>query len=233
MLKKILLVEDSKEVIPMIKQALGSAMELEWSQSIREAQDKLDTSSYSLILLDIELPDGNGIDLCTKIHAASPSTPVFFLTAHDNLSEKVLGFSAGADDYITKPFEPLELKARIEAKLSKIELLNDSLTNLKWKELEIYRKKQEVRVLDRDQYKPIELTALEYKILTYFAEKPGDVLDRDQILNDIWGKNIYVYPRSVDTHVSKLRRKLGPVAHVIESVHGVGYKFVPTFLNVQ
>jgi len=227
-MKKILLVEDSKEVYPMVKLAIGNISEIDWAQSVKEAQDKLDHNAYSLILLDINLPDGNGIELCSQIQASDPHTPIFFLSANQDLSQKVLGFSAGADDYITKPFQPLELKARIEAKLAKISSINESLLNLKWKELEIIRNRQEVKVLSGETYKPIELTALEYKILTYFAENPGDIFPRDKILNDIWGENVYVYSRSVDTHVSKLRKKLADVSHIIESVHGVGYKFVPT-----
>jgi len=227
-MKKVLLVEDSKEIFPMVKQALGQIAELTWVQTIKEAQETLEVDSYSLILLDINLPDGNGIDLCSQIHAVSPATPIFFLSASDKLSEKVLGFSAGADDYITKPFEPLELKARVESKFLKMDALNNSLMNLKWKELEIIRNKQEVKVLEDGELIPIDLTALEYKILTYFADKPDNVFPRDQILNDIWGKNVYVYPRSVDTHVSKLRKKLGSASEAIQSVHGVGYKFSPT-----
>lgn len=227
-MKKILFVDDSKEILPLVKQAIGQIADVTWAETIGAAREILDEQAFQLILLDIELPDGNGIELCSQVHASSPTTPIFILSSHNNLSEKVLGFSAGADDYITKPFEPLELKARIEAKLVKLEAINNSLANLKWKELEILRNMQEVKILDNAEMKKIDLTALEYKILTYFAERPGEVFPRDQILNDIWGENVYVYPRSVDTHVSKLRKKLGPVANVIESVHGVGYKFIPT-----
>jgi DNA-binding response OmpR family regulator len=226
--RKILLVEDSKEIFPMVKQSIGAVADLEWVKTIEEAKQKLEEFSFNLIILDINLPDGSGIDLCAQIRASSPSTPIFMLSSNTQLSEKVMGFSAGADDYITKPFETLELKARIEATFRKQESLNESLNNLKWKELEILRNRQEVKVLENDEYISIDLTSLEYKILTYFAEKPEHVFARDKILNDIWGQNVYVYPRSVDTHVSKLRKKLRNASEVIESVHGVGYKFCPT-----
>ncbi len=230
-MKKILLVEDSKEIFPMVNQALATISELTWAKSINEAKECLESTKFELILLDINLPDGSGIDLCYKIQSSDPSTPIFFLTANKDLSQKVLGFSAGADDYITKPFEPLELKVRVESKLKKIDQLNESLLNLKWKEIEIAQSKQEVSINSNDNtYEKIELTALEYKILTYLAEKPQHVFPRDQMLNDIWGENVYVYSRSVDTHVSKLRKKLKHVSHIIESVHGVGYKFIPTEL---
>jgi len=224
---KILLVEDSKEIFTIVEQALGAIAKVDWVASAQEASHAFH-AKYDLILLDVELPDGNGIELCTQIQRISPRTPVFILTSHNNLSEKVLGFSAGADDYITKPFAPLELKARVEARLRKVELTYKASNLLKWKELEINKNRQEVSVFTDSSTEKIDLTALEFKLLTYFAERPEDVIHRDQILNDIWGENIHIYSRSVDTHVSKLRKKLGPASHIIESVHGSGYKFCPT-----
>jgi two-component system phosphate regulon response regulator PhoB len=228
---KVLLVEDSKEIHRMVNQALGAAFSLDWAETLTDADSKLKKNSYDLVLLDIELPDGNGVEFCSNIQSMAPELPIFFLTSHDNLSEKVLGFSAGADDYITKPFNPLELKARIEAKLRKIDILKKSVDSLKWKEIEINKSSQEVQVSNNGQFESIELTALEFKLLTYFATQPETVIPRDKILDDIWGKDVHVYSRSVDTHVSKLRKKLGPASHIIESVHGSGYKFAPTILS--
>lgn len=225
---KVLLVEDSKEIYQMVNQAIGNIVELSWSETVSDATKVMGQTSFSLVLLDVELPDGNGIDLCSKIQASNPSLPIFFLTAHAELSEKVLGFSAGADDYITKPFAPLELRARLESRLRKLDLTKQNSDRLKWKEIEINKSRQEVLINENGAFHKIDLTALEFKILLYFAAKPGDVILRDQILNDIWGEDIHVYHRSVDTHVSKLRKKLGTVASVIESVHGAGYKFCPT-----
>ncbi|MBD64887.1 MAG: DNA-binding response regulator [Halobacteriovoraceae bacterium] len=225
----ILLVEDSKEIHRMVTQALsGPLTDVDWADTVNAAEAKILKNQYDLVLLDIELPDGNGLEFCSQIQSQKPDLSIFFLTSHDNLSEKVLGFSAGADDYITKPFNPLELKARVEAKLKKIEVLKKSADKMRWKELEINKASQQVKVLTDGELKPIDLTALEFKLLTYFANRPGDVIDRDSMLNDIWGEDIHVYSRSVDTHVSKLRKKLGPVAHIIESVHGAGYKFKPS-----
>lgn len=225
----ILLVEDTKEIFRMVEQALaGPLIQLDWSESVASAEEALKSQSYDLILLDIELPDGSGIDLCSKIQAEKPELPIFFLTSHSDLSEKVLGFSAGADDYITKPFNPLELKARVEAKLKKLAALKSQADFLKWKEIEIDKSSQEVTISFDGNSESVELTALEFKLLTYLASRKGDVIERESMLNDIWGKDVHVYSRSVDTHVSKLRKKLGPVSHIIESVHGAGYKFSPT-----
>lgn len=226
-MQKILLVEDSKEIYQMVTQAVGQLVELTWAPTVTEAKKCLQTQSFSLVLLDVELPDGNGIDFCAELQSAHPELVVFILTSHTDLSEKVLGFSAGAEDYITKPFAPLELRARLEAKLRKLTVTKQTADHLRWKELEIYKSRQEVSVWNENRFQKVSLTSLEFKLLMYFAARPGEVIPRDQILNDIWGEDIHVYHRSVDTHVSKLRKKLGPVSHVITSVHGAGYKFSP------
>ena len=225
---KILLVEDSKEVHRMVERALGSIYQLLWAQSIDEAKSKLQESDFKLVLLDIGLPDGDGLELCQYIVEQSPDLPIFLLTGKDGLSEKVLGFSAGADDYITKPFDSLELKARVEARIKKNQILKGNSDKLAWNELQIDKSRQEVAVNLEGEWKSIELTALEFKILMYFAQQPGVVVERDKILDEIWGKDVHIYARSVDTHVSKLRRKMEAQSSVIESVHGVGYKFNPT-----
>ncbi len=227
-MKKILLVEDSKETFKLVEIALQSIAELDWAESLAQGREKIAKGSYDLYLLDMELPDGNGVALCSEIQMKTSEAPIFFLTSHSDLSEKVLSFSAGADDYITKPFEPLELKARVESRFRKIEALKDQQSHLRWKELEIETLTQEVKVFNGQAWQPIDLTALEFKLLMYFATRANHVIHRDKILDDIWGRDVHVYPRSVDTHVSKLRKKLGPVSGLIDSIHGAGYKFIPT-----
>lgn len=230
-MNKLLLIEDSKEIYNMVQVSVASInVELTWVKSIKEAEKSIHDNQFDLILLDINLPDGNGIQLCQKLMVESPEVPIFILTSMDNISDKVLGFSAGADDYITKPFNTLELQARIEGKLRKNDLLKTTHNQLEWKEVKINLLTQEVQVYSNNQFVDCDLTALEFKILSYFAHKPFEVIDRDSILNDIWGEDIHVYARSVDTHVSKLRKKLLDSSSIIESVHGAGYKFNPTQL---
>lgn len=115
----------------------------------------------------------------------------------------------------------------MEAKLKKAELLNKDNDILKWKELEINTSSQVLTLIFNDHREDIELTALEYKLIMHFANNCEKVLSRESILDDIWGEDIHVYSRSVDTHVSKLRKKLGDHGELIESIHGVGYKFTP------
>ena len=109
-----------------------------------------------------------------------------------------------------------------------MDLNQEEQTHMRWKELEIDTLTQEVKVNGGQGWQKVDLTALEFKLLMYFATRFNHVINRDKILDDIWGKDVHVYPRSVDTHVSKLRKKLGPVSEIIGSVHGAGYKFVPT-----
>jgi DNA-binding response OmpR family regulator len=225
--KKILVVEDSKEVHRQIEISLGTLATLEFQVNLSDAQASLDNEKPDLIILDIELPDGSGIDLCSKIQMDNPEIPIFLLTGKEALSEKIMGFSAGADDYITKPFESLELKARVEAKLRKMDLLEVKSDFMEWEEISINIKSQEVILKQEQPPRDVELTSLEFKLLLFFADNANDVLSRDVILNEIWGKDVHVYSRSVDTHVSKLRKKLEPFSELIQSVHGSGYKFAP------
>lgn len=227
-MKNILLVEDSKEIFAMVTQAVEAIANISWETTLEGAREALKKEQFDLVLLDIELPDGNGVELCSEIQALNNYTPIFFLTSHKELSEKVLGFSAGADDYITKPFAPLELKARVEAKFKKNDMLKKKSDQLKWREIQINKARQEVHIIhNENELQKIDLTALEFKLLMYFANRPHEVISRDKILDDLWGEDVHVYSRSVDTHVSKLRKKLESVSHIIESIHGSGYKFCP------
>ncbi|MAZ47393.1 MAG: DNA-binding response regulator [Halobacteriovoraceae bacterium] len=229
MMKKILLVEDSKEIKQLVDVALSNNIaNLDWAKTIEEARSFLDKNDYTLVLLDIELPDGSGFTLCSEIQNSSADTAIFFLTAHGELSEKVMGFSAGADDYITKPFEPLELQARVAAKIKKIELSQANADRLEWETIHINKSSQEVLIKDEEgEMKSVELTSLEFKLLMYLANRVGQVVEREKMLDEIWGEDVHVYARSVDTHISKLRKKLENQSETIESVHGVGYKFKP------
>lgn len=227
-MSKILLVEDSKEIYQMVLQSVAQLADIVWAKSITEANNLLKGNTFNLFILDVELPDGNGFDFCSTLQASHSQIPVFFLTSHSNLSEKVMGFTAGADDYITKPFSPLELRARLESRLRKVKQQTAQSDQYIWQEIKINKARQEVFIMEKGEFTKVELTSLEFKLLLYFAQRPGEVIERDKILNDIWGQDIHVYQRSVDTHVSKLRKKLGDVSGILGSVHGSGYKFNPT-----
>lgn len=224
---KILLVEDSEDNHLIVSKTLGQMADLVWAPTVAKARELLNSHDFQLALIDVELPDGNGIELCCEVQGLYPKLSIFILTAHQDLSNKVLGFSAGADDYITKPFAPLELKARVEARLRKIQNQKNNQATLKWPGFEVDKNKQEVKIEENGDWENIALTSLEFKLLIYFSDRIQHVIAREKILDDIWGKDVHVYPRSVDTHVSKLRKKLLSKGATIESIHGTGYKFDP------
>lgn len=224
----ILLVEDSKEIFYMVGQSISSIANITWSESVEDAKAQVLKKKFDLIIIDIGLPDGNGLHLCTDLQNRFSRIPIFILTGEHDLSQKVMGFSAGADDYITKPFEILELRARITAKLNKLDQVSEALETLHWKELTINCNRYEVTIFNDKTPLNADLTALEFKILLFFAHRTENVLTRDAILDGIWGEDTYVNHRTVDTHISKLRKKLLTASETIKSIHGKGYKFSPT-----
>ncbi|MAV90396.1 MAG: DNA-binding response regulator, partial [Bdellovibrionaceae bacterium] len=204
-MKQILLVEDSQEIFHLVRGALDSVGRLVWAPTVETARKELSGKEFELILLDVGLPDGSGFDFCQEVTATPKGkrTPILFLTAHDEISEKLMGFSAGGDDYITKPFSPLELKARVEARLRTVSQLKVEGDSLRWKELELLKSKQQVLLYTQKGQEVADLTSIEFKLMMLFAQRPEEVVLRDEILNEVWGEDVHVYSRSVDTHVSK------------------------------
>jgi DNA-binding response OmpR family regulator len=224
---KILVVEDSSESFQLIRRALGTAYNLDCARTLNEASQYLNKQMYDLILLDVILPDGEGYRLCSLLQTNEEmkNIPVIFLTAKNTLSDKVLGFQVGGDDFITKPFDPLELKARIDARLRKREREKREANLIRVGDVEVNKDTQRASINSEGNNIDLDLTPIEYKILVNLINEPNRVFSRDEILDVVWGKNIHVYPRSVDTHVSKLRKKMAHKSDLIESVHGTGYRF--------
>jgi DNA-binding response OmpR family regulator len=225
---QILAVEDSAESFELIHRALGDGYVLDNARTLAEASHKINGTLYDAILLDITLPDGDGYRLCSLLQTDDVMRliPIIFLTAKSALTDKVLGFQVGADDFITKPFSPLELKARVDAKLRKRERERHEANILRVGEVEVDKDAQRASIRQRGASQALDLTPIEYKLLANLMSEPGRVFSRDELLDSIWGKNIHVYSRSVDTHISKLRKKLGERSEMIESVHGTGYRLV-------
>jgi DNA-binding response OmpR family regulator len=170
-----------------------------------------------LVVLDVGLPDVDGLEVCKRVRATS-QIPVIFLTARDGEVDRVLGLELGADDYLTKPFSPAELVARVKAVLRRTdggpapEVLQAGGTTV-----DVGRR--EVRVDDE----PVELTTKEFDLLRYLAERPGLALSRKQILDGVWGYDWFGDARTVDVHIAQVRKKLGN-AVTIKTVRGVGYR---------
>ncbi len=225
---KILVVEDSAESFQLVKRALGTGYMLECAPSLAEGVRMLNKIAYDLVLMDVMLPDGDGFGLCSILQSSDElkNIPIIFLTAKNSISDKVLGFQVGAEDFICKPFDPLELRARLESKLRKRERERHDSDIIRAGDLEINKSTQHVTIHEGSSPHRLDLTQIEFKLLVFLAKDPNVVFSRDEILNAVWGQSIHIYSRSVDTHISKLRKKLGHYDCYIESVHGTGYRFV-------
>jgi DNA-binding response OmpR family regulator len=224
---KILLVEDSPEAGQFIIRTFGPSVQIEWVKTISDATQVLNRREFDLMILDGVLPDGDGFQFCSVLQTQErwKSMPIIMVTAKSSISDKVMAFSVGAEDHIAKPFEALELKARVEARLRKKEQRLRASDVIIINDIEINKRTQKVHLNENGSSQELDLTPREFKILLLLAGRPNVVISRDDILKTVWGENVHVFPRSVDTHVSKLRKKLGVRAAMIASVHGAGYRF--------
>ena len=222
---KILIIEDEPDIRKNLEYNLSrEGFNVKTAGSIHGAQNLLKSDLFNLILLDLMLPDGSGLDLCKNLKADSKTEtiPVIILTAKDDEVDKVVGFEIGADDYVTKPFSVRELILRVKAVLKRGEKKKDIVeVERQFGDLTIDIDSHEVYV-DKNK---IDLTALEFRLLNQLVDRRGRVQSRDQLLSDVWGYSAEVTTRTVDTHIKRLREKLGPMAKYVQTIRGVGYKF--------
>jgi DNA-binding response OmpR family regulator len=177
------------------------------------------------VVLDLMLPNIYGRDLCRMMKSEQPGTPIVILSAISEVADKVLLFDTGADDYVTKPFSPRELLARIQAAIRRTQKTPPTAV-VRFGQCEVDFSRMTAECAGT----PITLTAHEFKLLRYFTDHPERVLSREELLNEVWGYNAYPSTRTVDNQILKLRQKLEPEAsdpRYIRTVHGAGYKFVP------
>ena len=228
MSQKILLIEDEPDIRKTLEYNISrEGYDVVSAPSLSEGRNHLNSGSFSLILLDLMLPDGSGLDLCREIKSDKEkvATPIIILTAKDDEVDKVVGFELGADDYVTKPFSVRELILRIKAVLKRGERKQENLeVQRQFGELLIDVDSHEVFVNDQS----ITLTALEFKLLRQLVDRRGRVQSRDQLLTDVWGYSTDVTTRTVDTHIKRLREKLGSMGKYVQTIRGVGYKFTRT-----
>lgn len=224
--KRILLVEDEEGMIMTLTDRLASE-----GYSVQSAADgnagfeKATSEPFDLILLDVMLPGKGGFDVCRDLRQTGVETPILMLTARGELIDKVVGLKLGADDYLTKPFEMMELLARVEALLRRSPGSSSSPDIYQFGPIRVDFKRAEVQ---RDGER-IELSALELKLLQYFIEHRRTALSRDQLLDEVWGYDATPSTRTVDVHVAWLRQKLEPnprQPQFILTVHRIGYKFI-------
>lgn len=227
-MKSILLVEDNAEIRILVEASLEPLRVLSVG-SIREAREALERETFHLLILDLELPDGDGMKFMTELNSKnSPYShiPIFILTGKSETANKVIAFSLGVEDFVSKPFDPVELRARVNAKLRKLETLQDSRDVIKIKDLSIQLPQQRVYLLKDGGQEEISLTSLEFKLLITFARHPERVFSRDVLLDQVWGSTTHITDRTVDTHVGHLRKKIAKSAVRIETVINEGYRLV-------
>lgn len=228
MSQKILIIEDEPDIRKTLEYNISrEGYHVVSASSLVEAKSRFESDSFSLILLDLMLPDGSGLDLCReiKLDKEKSSIPIIILTAKDDEVDKVVGFELGADDYVTKPFSVRELILRMKAVLKRGEKKSDNVeVQRQFGQLSINTESHEVFVDDNE----ITLTALEFKLLCQLVDRRGRVQSRDQLLSDVWGYSAEVTTRTVDTHIKRLREKLGNMGKYVQTIRGVGYKFTRT-----
>ena len=222
----VLIVEDD----PRMQKVLKRLFETE-QFAVSSAVDGLDAlqvfhaESPEVVVLDLMLPRLSGRDLCKRIKKSAPRTPVIILSAVTEVADKVLLLELGADDYVTKPFSPRELLARVQAALRRVQQQRPDAPQL-FGECEVDFPRMQVR----RGGEPVALTAREFKLLRFLLENPERVISREELLTDVWGYNSYPTTRSVDNQILKLRQKLeldpANPQHFL-TVHGAGYRFVP------
>ena len=222
---RILIIEDDPDI------ALGLQLDLrdegydvEVVADGDQASHRAREAGWDLILLDVMLPAKDGFEICRDLRRAKVRTPVLMLTARTHEAEKVMGLDMGADDYVTKPFNPRELRARIRALLRRAAPDDEPVQRVGECEVDF------VRAEVRRAGGRTDLTAIELKMLQVFLRSPGRVLGRDQVIGEVWGRDVFVTDRVVDTHIVKLRRKVESdpqrPRHIV-SVRGLGYRFEP------
>lgn len=228
MTNRILLVEDEPDIRKTLKYNFSrESYDVITAGSISEAENLSSSHQVDLIILDLMLPDGSGLDFCRAIKSdkEKKSIPVIILTAKADEVDRVVGFELGADDYVTKPFSVRELVLRAKAVMKRGENSekdsNKHFETYKFGDLELDLDSHQAFIKNQE----INFTALEFRLLKHLIDRKGRVQTRDQLLGDVWGYSSSVTTRTVDTHIKRLREKLGEIGHHIQTIRGVGYRF--------
>jgi len=232
--RRILVVEDDRDISSLVKLHLVDAgYEIELEDNGTTALERALRDTFDLVILDIMLPGIDGLEICRRLRNEKPELPILMLTARTTELDRVLGLEMGADDYLTKPFSVRELVARVKAIFRRMEVFDTQPQPAKLAHGPVEIDADSRRVLIEGE--PVELTAREFDLLTFFARNPGRVFTRGQLLDKVWGYTHQGYEHTVNTHINRLRRKLeADPSHprYILTVWGVGYRF-PTIEEIS
>ncbi|MBD7906985.1 response regulator transcription factor [Sporosarcina gallistercoris] len=229
---KLLVVDDEDRIRRLLTMYLSrEGYEMDEACDGAEALEKIEENHYDCILLDVMMPEKDGMEVLEELRIAENQTPIILLTAKGEESDRVSGFETGADDYIVKPFSPREVVLRVKALLRRTGSFNGAPSTAASKDLVVFPQ----LTIDHDAHrvtaegKEVSLTPKEYELLYFLAKAPDKVFDREQLLKEVWHYEFFGDLRTVDTHVKRLREKLNRVseraAKMIVTVWGVGYKF--------
>jgi DNA-binding response OmpR family regulator len=225
-MKKILIIEDDPATLTGIEETLKEEhFDVSTVMSGLMGYEKAKEGKYDLIILDLMLPEKNGIDICKDLRKNGISTPILMLTGKKEEIDKVIGLEIGADDYVTKPFSVRELVARVKALLRRPQEIRPEVEDYTFGNVYLNFKKQEVKKGDT----PVELSVMEFKVMKYFVQREGEVIERNKLLDEVWGYENYPSTRTVDNFILNLRKKIeddhSNPKHLL-TIHGAGYKFV-------
>jgi len=228
-MKKILIIEDARNIRMALEDDFRfEGYQVETAATGPEGLEKAMDLNLDIIILDLMLPELSGLEICKELRRRDIGTPIIMLTAKSQEFDKVLGLELGADDYITKPFSPFELQARVKALLRRSEIRSQqaATATIMSGPFELDPSKY----LFTKKGQPVQLTTIEFALMKLLMQHAGKVLRRDDILRRVWGEEVYVTPRTVDTHIANLRRKIEDdpeQSHWITGIRGAGYKFNP------
>jgi two-component system alkaline phosphatase synthesis response regulator PhoP len=225
-MRKILVIEDDPAILTGLEASLEEEhYEVSSSSDGLEGYERARIEYFDLIILDLMLPGKNGMDVCKDLRKEGVSTPILMLTSKKEEVDKVLGLELGADDYVTKPFSVRELQARIKALLRRNSVVKSDIEECSFGNIYINFKNQEAT----KNKKPLELSTMEFKVLKYFLQCEGEVIERTNLLDDVWGYDNFPSTRTVDNFILVLRKKIeenpSDPKHIL-TAYKAGYKFV-------
>lgn len=231
----ILVVEDAQDIADLICLNLNEAsLDVEHCLTGELALEKVAEKGYDIIILDVMLPGISGLDVCRELRNKKPEQVIIMLTSRDSEIDRVLGLELGADDYMTKPFSPRELQARVRSQLRRVHLANKLLVQQQEQQMpERYLTVGDLQIDNASHQitlagKHVELTSTEFDLLLYLASHPEQVFSREQLLSSVWGYHHSGYEHTVNSHINRLRNKVEKDATnpaIVQTVWGVGYKF--------